>query len=54
MIGHKNAGKPITTMGGVSSILRTERNYVFGANVSDQSAKISSHRIQFQVLLQLT
>ena len=35
----KIACKPITTMGGVSSFLRTERNNVCVANVSDQSAR---------------
>jgi hypothetical protein len=31
--------KPITTMGGVSSVLETERNNICVANVSDQSAR---------------
>ena len=35
MTGHKIACKPITTMGGVSSVLKTERNNICVANVSD-------------------
>ena len=35
----KIACKPITTMGGVSSVLKTEWNNVCVANVSDQSAR---------------
>jgi len=35
----KIACKPITTMGGVSSVLKTERNNICVANVSDQSAR---------------
>ena len=50
----KIAGKPITTMGGISCVLRTEWNNICVANVSDQSARIYIHRIQFQILLQLT
>ena len=34
----KIAYKPITTMGGVSSVLKTERNNICVANVSDQAA----------------
>jgi len=33
------ACKPITTMGGVSFVLKTERNNICVANVSDQSAR---------------
>ena len=39
MNGHKIACKPITTMCGVSSVLKTEGNNTCVANVSDQSAK---------------
>ena len=35
----KIAYKSITTMGGVSSVLKTERNNICVANVSDQSAR---------------
>ena len=35
----KTACKPITTMGSVSSVLKTERNNICVANVSDQSAR---------------
>jgi len=35
----KIACKPITTMGGVSSVLKTERNNICVANVNDQSAR---------------
>ena len=35
----KIACMPITTMGGVSSVLKTERNNICVANVSDQSAR---------------
>jgi len=38
MTGHKIACKPITTMGGVSSVLKTERNNICAANVGDQLA----------------
>ena len=34
----KIAFKPITTTGGVSSVLKTERNNICLANVSDQAA----------------
>ena len=37
--GHKIACKPITTMGGVLSLLKTEQNNICVANVSDQSAR---------------
>jgi hypothetical protein len=50
----KLAGNSITTMGGVSSILRSERNNICVANVSDQSARTYIHRIEFQIILQLT
>jgi len=33
------ACKPITTLGDVSSVLKTERNNICVANVSDQSAR---------------
>ena len=39
MTGHKIACKPITTMGGVSSFLKTERNNICDANVIDYSAR---------------
>ena len=35
----KFAYKPVTTMGDVSSVLRTERNNICVANVSDQSGR---------------
>jgi hypothetical protein len=35
----KIACKPITTMGGVSSVLRIERNNICVANVSDQTTR---------------
>jgi hypothetical protein len=38
MTGQKIACKPITTMSGASSVLKTERNNTRVANVSDQSA----------------
>jgi hypothetical protein len=39
MTGQKIACKPITTMGGVSSVLKTERNNICVTNVFDQSAR---------------
>jgi len=39
MTGHKNCLQAITTMGGISSVLRTEWNNICVANVSDQSAR---------------
>jgi hypothetical protein len=37
---HKTACKPITTMDGVSSVLKTERNNICVANDRDQSAEL--------------
>jgi len=35
----RTACKPITTMGGVSSVFKTERNNICFANVNDQSTR---------------
>jgi hypothetical protein len=35
MTGHKNTCKPISAMGGLSSVLKTERNNISIANFSD-------------------
>jgi hypothetical protein len=39
MTGHKIVCKPIAPMGGVSSVLKTERNNIYFVNVSDKSAR---------------
>ena len=49
MTGHKIACKPITTMGGVSSGLKTERNNICVANVSVQSARKNKEKFYTEI-----
>jgi len=49
MTGHKIACKPITTMGGVSSVLRTERNNICIANASDKSARKYKEKFSIEI-----
>ena len=49
MNGHKIACKPITTMGGVSSVLKTERNNICFANVSDQSTRKNKEKFSTEI-----
>ena len=45
----KIACKPITTMGGVSSVLKTERNNICVANISDQSTRKNKEKFSTEI-----